>query len=150
MLTTKPMLCSRVGANTAQQSEMLRTAQKICQEAEERADAATKCAPQVTRVLVWLQHLLSQSRHVRGSSCARDSKPQPNGPSQQSPFGKEHCMRLIDIVPTLMCTSGQVRCIAKTRCPCTDGSVVAATARTADSKEAQERRQSSCAATAGG
>ncbi len=35
-------LRSRVGANTAQQSEMLRTAQKICQEAEERADAATK------------------------------------------------------------------------------------------------------------
>ena len=41
-------LRSRVGANTAQQSEMLRTAQKICQEAEERADAAAKCAATAT------------------------------------------------------------------------------------------------------
>lgn len=36
-------LRSRLGVNTAQQSEMLRTAQRICQEAEERADAADKC-----------------------------------------------------------------------------------------------------------
>lgn len=36
-------LRSRLGTNTAQQSEMLRTAQRICQEAEERGDAADTC-----------------------------------------------------------------------------------------------------------
>ena len=38
------LLRGRLGASTAQQSEMLRTAQRICQEAEERADTADTCA----------------------------------------------------------------------------------------------------------
>ena len=56
-----PPICvhlhSRVGATSAQQSEMLRTAQKICQEAEDRADAAERCAAALLLPEVRIRHL---------------------------------------------------------------------------------------------